>query len=193
MIGGGVGGTPTNPGSGAVLGGADIAEILARSNGEPCDADGECLSNNCYDEPGGICCNESCTDVCSSCYAAQQADPLAAGNGVCAIVADNTPVSPQCVAAVELVIECVGGQIDISGVESCEEYACSGDQCGTSCTNNAHCNIGFYCSLPNCVPKLEDGVGCANGFQCQSGHCVDGVCCNAACGGQCQEIGRAHV
>ncbi len=30
------------------------------------------------------------------------------------------------------------------------------------------------------------GTACAGATECQSGHCTDGVCCSAACGGQCQ-------
>ena len=33
------------------------------------------------------------------------------------------------------------------------------------------------------VPRLDDGARCADGAACGSGFCVDGVCCDAACGG----------
>lgn len=186
VIGGGVNGTSTNPGSGSVLGGADLAEILARSNGEPCNADGECLSNNCFDLPNGVCCNESCTDICSSCFAAQQADPDANGDGVCAVVNETTVVNPQCTSGVQLILTCVAGEIDVSDVESCGAYACNGDACGTTCTDDDDCNEDFFCQGITCTDKKLDGEACSDRTQCASGSCVDDVCCHSACEGTCQ-------
>jgi hypothetical protein len=54
------------------------------------------------------------------------------------------------------------------------------------CTSNAECSPGEYCQEGTCFTLLVDGQNCAAGSQCASTFCVDGVCCNAACGGQCQ-------
>lgn len=186
VIGGGVSGTAVAPGTGAVdVVAASVAEIFARTNGEPCEADGECLSNNCYREPGGICCNESCTDICSSCFADDQAAP-AAGDGTCAIVSELYEINPQCEAGVQLVLQCTAGVIDVTDVKSCEEYACNGDECGTRCNGSDDCNTGFYCVAPDCVEKQDNGASCEDEVECASGNCIDGFCCNSVCDGICQ-------
>jgi len=186
VIGGGVAGTAVAPGSGTVdVVAASLAEIFARTNGEPCEADGECLSNHCYREPGGICCAESCTDICSSCFAADQASP-APGDGTCAIVSEDYDINPQCTDGVQLVLQCTAGQIDVTGVVSCGAYACAGDSCGDRCNGHGDCNEDFYCVSPNCVPKLDDGAICEDEVECASGNCIDGFCCNSQCDGICQ-------
>lgn len=185
-IGGGVSGTATAPDSGAVnVLAATQAEIFARVNGEPCDADGECLSGNCYDEPGGVCCNESCTDICSTCFAAKQAAP-GPGEGFCGVIDENVPVKPQCTEGVQLVLKCIDGALDITGINSCGAYACEGDACGEACANNADCNEDYYCIAPICTEKNPDGETCTEDFECKNDHCIDGYCCNSECGEQCQ-------
>jgi len=193
VIGGGVGGTPTLPGSGAVdIVAASQAEILARLNGEPCDFDGECLSNHCYEAPNGICCNESCTDICASCRALEQAvippEVTPPGNGICSIVIDQTSVNPQCAAGVELILQCSNGEVDVADVLPCEPYICNGasDQCAETCTNDAGCHEDHFCVAPSCEPAFEDGIACTRDAQCLNDSCVDGVCCNSDCEGQCQ-------
>jgi len=192
VIGGGVAGTPLNPGSGAVnLAAASVAEVLARINGEPCDIDGECLSGHCYEPPNGVCCDEQCTDVCSSCFAAEQALPSEAG--ACKTVLDATPVAPKCDSGVELILECTLGQIEVTNIAPCEPYVCDGDECGIQCDEDDECHPDYFCEIEpenmfehDCLLKIEDGQGCKRAGECDSGQCVDGVCCENACGGQCQ-------
>lgn len=47
------------------------------------------------------------------------------------------------------------------------------------CMGTMACAAGGTC-------KLVNGETCAMGTQCVSGNCADGVCCNTACGGDCQ-------
>ncbi len=198
VIGGGITGTPTLPGTGTVdVIAASQAEILARENGEPCDLNGECRDNHCYQgvvngHARRVCCNETCADVCGSCLVDIQAAP-APGDGFCAVVEDNHDVSTQCVAAVQLVLQCNGGAIQATNIQSCGNYVCAdGTKCGTQCTDDDGCNTGFYCLIPNgqtkgtCEPKLDDAADCTRNGECDSDHCVDAKCCDTACEGQCE-------
>src|SRR5262249_59737112 len=57
----------------------------------------------------------------------------------------------------------------------------------TTCAADSDCVAGDYCDGTGaCVPKKADGLACGASNQCSNGNCVDGVCCNQACGGQCQ-------
>lgn len=200
VIGGGIEGTAVAPGTGAVdIIAASSAEILARENGEPCTEDGECRSNNCYTglnaagQERSFCCNESCTDACSSCIGDVQAAG-GGGNGFCSVVTDNYLLKSQCTTGVELVLECIGGQIEASDIAPCSPYVCLDDsQCRSNCIDDDDCDDDFFCLYdePNdpsgdCVARLEKAIVCDRDRQCDSDHCVDGVCCDTECGGQCQ-------
>lgn len=196
VIGGGVEGTPTTPGSGDVqIFSAIQAEILARENGEPCDAPGECRSNHCYVKDDGtakVCCNETCSDVCSSCFSDDQATP-APGDGICAVVSDDHSVRPQCTGGVELVLKCNSGIIEATGITPCEPYVCGATKCGKVCDDDSGCHKDYYCyfedendDVGECVPKLVNAIACTRAAECESRNCVDGVCCDTKCDGQCQ-------
>jgi len=192
VIGGGKEGTATTPGSGNVLVASAIrAEILFRSNGEPCDDAEECSSKHCYDLDGGpgICCDETCSDPCRSCRAADTADPLDT-DGFCSVVEDNHPVSTQCANDVEFSLVCVGGNISIQGgqVQPCNGYSCdaAGDACLTQCANDSDCDDEHFCGSTTCFEKKLQGEVCAQANECQSDRCVDGFCCNSDCLGQCE-------
>jgi hypothetical protein len=192
VIGGGKDGTATVPGSGGVLVASAIrAEILFRSNGEPCDDSEECSSKHCYDLDGGpgICCDETCSDPCRSCRAADTADPLDT-DGFCSVVEDNHPISTQCANDVEFSLVCVGGNISIQGgqVQPCNGYSCdaAGDACLTECANDGECDDEHFCASSTCFEKKLQGEGCTQSNECQSDKCVDGFCCNSDCLGKCE-------
>jgi len=53
--------------------------------------------------------------------------------------------------------------------------------------SDGSCAIDFYCNASGaCAAKKTPGAICSSGKECGTGYCVDGVCCNAACDGQCQ-------
>ncbi|MFO0555969.1 MAG: hypothetical protein U0271_46755 [Polyangiaceae bacterium] len=192
VVGGGVDGTPAAPDSGVVNVAAAISsEVLYRSNGEFCENNGECASDHCYKKSmsvTGVCCDDNCKDVCSSCFAADQAAP-APGDGTCAIVLDNTPIRPQCVSAVQLTLQCVAGIVEAAQVTSCGAYKClDQERCRLACSgsNDDHCNTGYYCDQTVCREQLTPGEECSRDGECKSLHCVDGVCCDLPCDGQCQ-------
>ncbi|MDI7269261.1 MAG: MYXO-CTERM sorting domain-containing protein, partial [Myxococcota bacterium] len=77
-----------------------------------------------------------------------------------------------------------GGSVD------CTPYRCVGSSgsasCTTSCTGDAECATGHYCSGTRCYPKKAIGRPCGRSGECTLGNCVDGVCCNTTCAGVCQ-------
>jgi hypothetical protein len=54
------------------------------------------------------------------------------------------------------------------------------------CSGTLVCNGTGEC-------KKVDGDSCGNGSECLTGNCVDGVCCNAACGGPCEACSAAKT
>lgn len=189
VMGGGKLGTVNAPGSGAVLvTSAFRAEILLRSNGDPCDSNAECASGNCYDLSGGtgVCCNEACEGDCESCRAVETNGV----EGTCSSVVDDFPIKTQCVNEVAFSLVCVNGTVSIQGgqVDLCDGYACNaaGDACLTTCSLDADCGQGHYCAGQSCALKKNQGDSCDASNECLTGPCTDGYCCNSACGGQCE-------
>jgi uncharacterized protein (TIGR03382 family) len=75
--------------------------------------------------------------------------------------------------------------------QQCGEYACAGTTCRGDCASDQDCAANFWCSAGQCVPRGPPGAPCGAASQCASGFCVDGVCCNAACNGQCEACDAA--
>jgi hypothetical protein len=68
----------------------------------------------------------------------------------------------------------------------CGPYACGDPGCRSSCSQDAHCASGYYCSGSSCVPRKANGATCSVANECVSGICVDGYCCNSQCDGLCR-------
>jgi N-acetylneuraminic acid mutarotase len=165
------GGVAVTLGSGKVLavGGTDSvtpsgAELLAAIDiPYACASDAECIGGHCVD---GVCCNTACTGQCQAC-------DVAGSVGTCTTVASG-PVH--------------------GSRPSCAPYLCSAGACSTTCTTKTDCASGNYCDASkHCVAEKSNGVACGATTECKSGFCVDGVCCNAACNGQCEacDLGSA--
>ncbi|HEY0709825.1 MAG TPA: hypothetical protein VGG33_23630, partial [Polyangia bacterium] len=58
----------------------------------------------------------------------------------------------------------------------------AGNACERTCTRDDQCVTGTKCFGGKCG-LLDDGKTCDESNDCKSGFCADGVCCNAACGG----------
>lgn len=73
------------------------------------------------------------------------------------------------------------------GSTSCAPYACdtATAKCRTTCTGDGDCVAGTRCVSGACTAKAN-GAACTASTECTSGFCVDGLCCNAACTGQCE-------
>ena len=82
---------------------------------------------------------------------------------------------------------CAAGTCGMPAAISCGLYACdaANTDCRLTCSADAHCIDTAFCSGTTCAPKHPDGDACSGNNQCENGHCVDGVCCNAECGGTC--------
>ena len=109
----------------------------------------------------GNCCDTTCTGLCDRCN-------LPGAAGTCSPADDRGSFSSVC------------GRYYCNG---------SGPDCPTSCTANADCTSGSYCSGGQCVARWAPGTPCQPGDPC-TGACVDGVCCNGTCGGPCDSCNQ---
>lgn len=66
----------------------------------------------------------------------------------------------------------------------CQNRCCT---CQTACTGDGGCPAPLNCAGNGCCIHggLQPGQSCTENSKCASGHCVDDVCCNTACGGNC--------
>jgi hypothetical protein len=72
--------------------------------------------------------------------------------------------------------------------QSCDPFACdtAGAACAGNCKTNANCAANQFCAAGICVARQASGATCGAPEHCASNHCVDGLCCDKACGGQCE-------
>jgi hypothetical protein len=135
-----------------------------KMKGQTCSLTGDCaVPGNCRECATGNCVDTYCCDT-----------PCAGNCDVC-----NGAVPGTC-------SQLAAGS---AGTPSCSPYVCSGSaaSCPSSCTSDSQCASGNYCSGTACVPLLALGRSCSTGNQCVSTFCANGVCCSAACNGNCQQ------
>lgn len=176
-----------NNGSQAIAG----AQLLLRLNGETCTVDDECLSGFCVDD---VCCDKACDEECYACsVATKEAGP----DGTCGFAKQGADPHVQCINQVETHTQCDGQGSTEQTVDthSCIPAACGADGfCSPGCNVTGDCDATGWCDTTQptpgwngtCAKKKVDGAPCGADDQCDSPQCVDGVCCDAACTGQCQ-------
>ncbi len=128
-----------------------------------------------------------------------EADPVATcdfdgtcdGSGACRLwITDSVCLEQFCENGVEHASDlCDGlGECIDQGTSTCTPYVCDAEavSCLEMCTKNADCVGTHWCDAPNCVLKKTIGTPCNADIECASDYCVDGVCCNNACDGACE-------
>ncbi len=190
---------------------ADLDQGAPCSRASQCKT-GLCVDGVCCDKPcAGGC--EACTaakkgagvdgscgvvaadtdpkDACPLATSACGADGLCDGAGSCRSFAKPGTAcgATTCVNGTVSGRICKGDSDTCGDGKSvkCAPYACGTTACKTLCASDSDCGSDAFCSTPGaCTPKAVNGPACTIDRECRSGHCAEGVCCNDACGGQCE-------
>lgn len=183
-----------------------------------CDvcATGQCADGVCCDQPCSEACNAcalaltgapdgECAPIPADLDPKDQcaagpgypdsclADGFCDGSGKCRDFAKNTTAcgDTQCSKGNVSGKLCDGKGTCSTDTASCAPYVCGGSACTTSCQADADCASAGYCLNGTCQSKQSDGAPCGSATQCASNFCTDGVCCEAACDGQCERCDDA--
>ncbi len=171
---------------------------------------GNCVDGVCCDTAcAGACLSCVVANAVGTCtpVGPSAADPrgickdLGAGacatNGLCDGAGNCQSYAPSTICSDEL---CPANSASDTQPGTCATGSCSAvtqpcagnfmcgasNTCATSCTMDAQCVPGYYCSGNQCVQQKDLGKTCGGPDECGSGNCVDGVCCNKSQCGQCE-------
>jgi len=183
------------------------------AQGGACTAPHQCATGSCVD---GVCCDVACGGQCQACNVAGKVgtcspvtsapvgarpacttDGTLCGTSACDGIHPAACTYPGAATACRagscaggtgtLPASCDGlGHCPAVQTQACSPFVCGANACLTACTGDADCIAGDFCKGSSCQPRRADGQTCAGGDECVHGNCVDGVCCDVACGGQCQ-------
>lgn len=178
-------------GDGQALPDAFLSDALTdRPLGSVCNSASQCASGFCA---AGVCCEQACNGPCRRCDS-----PTARGrctDAPAGTKCGDAGCSQQNSGVLQLASFCNGdGQCRSAGELDCNPYGCdnANAQCFASCTQSSgssQCTQNQPCVSGHCGSAnsgLPFGAACTSGSQCNSGTCASGVCCDAACTGDCE-------
>lgn len=144
--------------------------------------DGQCTPVPADQDPKNGCAEGS--DYPKSCLS----DGLCDGKGNCRDFAKpSTPCGDTlCTKGSVSGKLCDGAGTCSTDTAACAPYLCGADACTTDCQMDDDCAASGFCLNGTCQPQKDPGEACSASVQCASGFCTDGVCCEAACDGQCE-------
>jgi hypothetical protein len=144
--------------------------------------DGQCAPVPADQDPKDKCAEGS--NYPTSCLS----DGLCDGQGNCRDFAKpSTPCGDtQCAKGSVSGKLCDGSGTCSTDSASCAPYVCGTDACTSDCQVDDDCAASGYCLNGTCQTKKDPGKACGSAVQCASNFCTDGVCCEAACDGQCE-------
>ena len=171
---------------GACTNGCSACAAALKANGQD---SGTCGPAKAGTDPHATCDSEPQT----SCGRTGNCD----GNGGCQLWPQNTSCGSGSFCTLNNVTGkvCSGNGVctDVTTLP-CTPYLCQNAGCTSPCSSSAQCDTGYYCVGGSCLKKQDNGHACTSGSECQMGFCVDGVCCDAPCGGQCESCAQSgHV
>ncbi|MEB2313494.1 MAG: hypothetical protein OZ921_14425 [Sorangiineae bacterium] len=139
-----------------------------------CDtaAAGQDPHDDCPDDGAASCGRDGMCDDAGACRL--YASGVMCLGGACA---GNVPTAHACNGT---------GTCVAAPAIDCKPNLCVSGACQTSCVTDDDCANDAWCDGGNCELKGKNGDPCASKEACVSNLCVDGVCCNAACAGQCE-------
>lgn len=149
--------------------------------------DGQCAPIPADQDPKQQC--DEGSDYPASCLS----DGLCDGKGKCRDFAKpSTPCGDTlCAKGAVSGKLCDGAGTCSTDTASCAPYVCGGNACTTGCQTDDDCATSGYCLNGTCQSKKDLGEPCSSVMQCASNFCADGVCCEAACDGQCEACSDA--
>ena len=192
--------------------------VAKKAPGNACTADNQCGTGHCTD---GVCCSVSACGTCQACNLSGTgtcaavangnpepnglcpASPPCGNTGLCSGGAcQQASVSVMCSAAFcststfQPAGFCSGaGSCTVPGTTSCSPYTCTASGCKVTCSVDADCVSGDYCTGAggSCLPKRTNGMTCSGDNQCSSAHCTEGYCCGSSVCPSCQSCAVAGL
>ncbi|AUX42891.1 hypothetical protein SOCE26_043290 [Sorangium cellulosum] len=123
------------------------AQLLVKPNSEPCATDQECASGHCSDTEN-ICCNQECTEACTSCTELGKADGSPTGTCGPAKLGTLRPVA--CINEIEVHSQCdgAGNVVPTTDTKDCKPGRCGPDnRCIIYCFDDCDCSETGWCEV----------------------------------------------
>jgi hypothetical protein len=155
--------------------------------------DGQCANVPAGQDPHSVCNANAATCTAGNCNGAGACAPAANGVQCAAISCNGSTCFGQCASTTAM------NTCDGTTVGSCPSHSapCAGNVgCASgstttcraaTCTVDADCLTGLYCSSGSCVPKVGNGMPCARNSQCNNNVCTGTACTNCVNSTNCSE------